>query len=127
MSSRKSLTICGRRIELCERKIGTRRLRLDDDQRRGLSVRAQALGMRLLSEFASIVTPETLLRWHRRLIAEKYDGSAKAAVGRPRTGRELAALVVRMAKENRDWVYRRIQGALSNLGHTMARAPSLTS
>jgi putative transposase len=102
-------------------QIGTRRLRFDDGQRRRLAVRAKALGMRLLSELATIVTPETLLRWHRRLIAEKYDGSAKQAVGRPRTTSELAALVVRMATENRDWGYRRIQGALSNLGHTVAR------
>jgi putative transposase len=102
-------------------QIGTRRLQFDDDQRRRLAVRAKALGMRLLSELATIVTPETLLRWHRRLIAEKYDGSARTAVGRPRTTRELAALVVRMATENRDWGYRRIQGALSNLGHTVAR------
>jgi transposase InsO family protein len=77
--------------------------------------------MRLLSELATIVTPETLLRWHRRLIAEKYDGSANTVVGRPPTTRELVALVVRMATENRDWGYRRIQGALSNLGHTVAR------
>lgn len=102
-------------------QIGTRRLRFDDDQRRRLAVRAKALGMRLLSELATIVTPETLLRWHRRLIAEKYDSSARPAVGRPRTTRKLAALVVRMATENRDWGYRRIQGALSNLGHTVAR------
>ena len=102
-------------------QIGTRRLRFDDDQRRRLAVRAKALGMRLLSELATIVTPETLLRWHRRLIAEKYAGSAKQAVGRPRTTSELAALVVRVATENRDWGYRRIQGALSNLGHTVAR------
>ena len=106
---------------LLRAQIGTRRLRFDDGQRRRLAVRAKALGMRLLSELATIVTPETLLRWHRRLIAEKYDGSAKQAVGRPRTTSELAALVVRMATENRDWGYRRIQGALSNLGHTVAR------
>ena len=67
------------------------------------------------------MTPETLLRWHRQLIAEKYDGSARRLPGRPGTASELAALVVRMATENRDWGYRRIQGALSNLGHAVAR------
>lgn len=102
-------------------QIGPRRLRFDDDQRRRLAVRAKLLGRRVLAEVATIVTPETLLRWHRKLIAQKYDGSARRRPGRPRTMAELAALVVRMATENRDWGYRRIQGALSNLGHKVAR------
>src|SRR5215831_15028205 len=82
---------------------------------------AKMLGRRVLAEVATIVTPETLLRWHRKLIAEKYDGSKRRGPGRPRTVAELAALVVRMAVENRDWGYRRIQGALSNLAHGVAR------
>ena len=102
-------------------QIGNRRLRFDDEQRRRLAVRAKVLGRRVLAEVATIVTPETLLRWHRQLIAEKYDGSARRSPGRPGMARELAALVVRMATENRDWGYRRIQGALSNLGHLVAR------
>ena len=69
---------------------------------------------------ATIVTPETLLAWHRRLIAQKYDDSAKRSPGRPRTAGEVEALVLRMAKENRDWGYRRIGSALSNLGHELA-------
>jgi hypothetical protein len=73
-----------------------------------------------LQDIATIVTPETLLRWHRKIIAEKYDGSARRAPGRPGTAAELMALVVRMATENRNWGYRRIQGALSNLGHSVA-------
>jgi hypothetical protein len=64
---------------------------------------------------ATIVTPETLLAWHRRLIAQKYDGSRKRGRGRPRKSEELENLVVRRAKENRSWGYRRIQEALSNL------------
>jgi hypothetical protein len=73
-------------------------------------------------EIATIVTPETLLAWHRQLIAHKYDGSGKRGPGRPRTLGEIEALVTRMAEENRDWGYRRIQGALSNLGHEIARS-----
>ena len=68
-----------------------------------------------------MVTPETLLAWHRRLIAQKYDGSRQRGRGRPRKPEEREALVVRMAKENRRWGYRRIQGALSNLGHQVGR------
>ena len=101
-------------------QLGTRRLRFDDEQRRRLAVRAKLLGRRVLAEVATIVTPDTLLRWHRKLIAEKYDGSAKRGPGRPTKATDLAALIVRMATENRDWGYRRIQGALSNLGHMVA-------
>jgi putative transposase len=57
---------------------------------------------------ATIVTPETLLAWHRRLIAQKYDGSSGRVLGRRPTGQEISALVVRMAEENRAWGYRRI-------------------
>ena len=58
-------------------QLGERRLRLSDDQRRRLAAKAKGLGRKLLREFATIVTPETLLRWHQRLIAQKYDGSGK--------------------------------------------------
>ena len=63
-----------------------------------------------------------MLAWHRKLIARKYDGTAHRAPGRPRTAGAIESLVVRMAEENRDWGYRRIQGALSNLGHELARS-----
>jgi putative transposase len=79
------------------------------------------LGRRILREVATIVTPETLLAWHRKLIAQKYDGSGKRGPGRPRTRDKLEDLIVRMAVENRDWGYRRIQGALANLGREVAR------
>jgi putative transposase len=103
-------------------QLGDRQLRLDDHQRRRLAVKAKVLGRRVLAQIATIVTPETLLAWHRKLIARKYDGTARRAPGRPRTAGEIEALVVRMAEENRDWGYRRIQGALSNLGHELARS-----
>ena len=67
------------------------------------------------------MTPETLLSWHRKLIARKYDGTASRGPGRPRTRDEVESLVVQMAVENRDWGYTRILGALSNLGYKLAR------
>jgi putative transposase len=103
-------------------QLGGRRVRLNDNQRRRLAAKAKGLGRKLLAEVATIVTPETLLAWHRKLIAQKYDGSGKRGPGRPRTTGEIEALVVGMAQENRDWGYRRIQGALSNLGHEIARS-----
>jgi len=95
-------------------------MRFTDYQRRRLAARAKRLGRKLLSHVATIVTPETLLGWHRKLIAKKYDGSANRGPGRPGTAAEIAALVTRMAEENRSWGYRRIQGALANLGHMLA-------
>ena len=84
-------------------QLGERRLRLNDNQRRRWAVRAKELGRKVLTEIATIVTPETLLAWHRKLIAQKYDGTAHRAPGRPRTAGEIEALVVHMAEENRDW------------------------
>jgi transposase InsO family protein len=102
-------------------QLGDRRLRLNDDQRRRLAAKARRLCRRVLKEVAGIVTPETLLAWHRKLIARKYDGTAQRRPGRPRTAGEIESLVVRMAEDNRTWGYRRIVGALSNLGHRIAR------
>jgi putative transposase len=102
-------------------QLSGKRLRFSDDQRRRLAVRAKKLGWRMLQEVSTIVTPATLLAWHRRLIAKKYDGHKQRGPGRPRTKEEIQQLVVRMATENRDWGYRRIQGALANLGHEVSR------
>jgi hypothetical protein len=61
-------------------QLGGRRLRLGDDQRRRLAAKARLLGRRILGEVATIVTPETLLAWHRKLIAQKYDERSRAAL-----------------------------------------------
>jgi transposase InsO family protein len=99
-----------------------RRLRFNDDERRRLAVRAEVLRRKILREVATLVTPDTLLRWYRRLIARKYDGSARRRPGRPPTLEAIAALVVRFAHENPTWGYSRIRGALFVLGHTVARS-----
>ena len=103
-------------------QLGGRRLRFTDDQRRRWAAAAKGIGRKLLREMATIVTPETLLAWHRKLIAQKYDGSGRRAPGRPRTADEIESLVIRLAHENRDWGYERIQGALVNLGHSVAHS-----
>ena len=100
---------------------GPRPLRLTDAQRRRLAVRGKRLGRRALMQVAGIVTPDTILRWYRELIAQKYDGSPRRRRGRPTTRRDIADLVVQMAGENPQWGYSRIQGALANLGHEVAR------
>src|SRR6185436_18927613 len=73
-------------------QLGGRRVRFSDDQRRRLAAKAKGLGRKVLSEIATIVTPETLLAWHRKLIAQKYDGSRNRGPGRPRTDSELTRL-----------------------------------
>ena len=102
-------------------QLGPRPLRLTDAQRRRLAVRGKKLGRRVLRQVAGIVTLDTLLRWYQRLIAQKYDGSARRRRGRPRSPREVAELVVQMAADNPQWGYTRIRGALTNLGHHIAR------
>ena len=103
-------------------QIGSRRMQFSDNQRCRLAAKAKKLGRKILAQVATIVTPETLLAWHRKLIAQKYDGSANRNPGRPRTLTEISNLVVRMAEENRTWGYRRIQGAMANLGHVLAHS-----
>jgi len=68
-------------------------LRLTDDQRRPLVARAKALERKVLADLATIVTPETVLCWHQRLIAHKYDGSHKRGPGRPRAAAEIEKVV----------------------------------
>src|SRR5499433_2062921 len=99
----------------------SRRLRLTDDQRRRLAVKGHVLGRRHLAAVAGIVTPDTILRWYRRLVAKKYDGSQTRRPGRPTTKPDIAALVVRLAKENPTWGYTRIRGGLKHLGPDVAR------
>jgi transposase InsO family protein len=102
-------------------QIGNRRMRFTDYQRCRLAAKAKKLSRKILEQVATIVTPTTLLAWHRKLIANKYDGSTYRAPGRPHTAKDISDLVIRFAKENRSWGYLRIQGALANLGHVLAR------
>ncbi len=101
-------------------QLGRKRLRLTNAQRRRLAVRGKAIGRRALTEVASLVTPDTILRWHRQLVAQKWTYKRRSP-GRPRVMEIIADLVVRMARENRGWGYTRIQGALENVGHRVGR------
>ena len=104
--------------QVLKEKMGKKRILLNDDQRRRLAVKGKILGRKQLEEVATIVTPDTILRWHRMLVAKKLDYSEKRKnVGRPPISDEDRELVVRMATENPGWGYDRIQGALANLGH----------
>ena len=73
----------------------------------------------MLDEIETLVTPDTLLAWHRKLIAEKWTYPRKG-LGRPRITQEIIDLVTRMARENNGWGYDRIQGAFANFGYIIA-------
>lgn len=102
-------------------QVGGKRLRFTDAQRRRLAQRAKAVGRGRLREIATVVTPDTLLRWYRELVAKKYDGSQNRGPGRPRIAGEIQRLILEMALDNPRWGYTRIQGALANLGYMVAR------
>ncbi|MCP3877869.1 MAG: transposase [Sulfitobacter sp.] len=92
---------------------------IGDDDRTLLAAIAAALPRRLRKGW--IVTPETLLRWHRKRIARHWTHPPRKRVGRPSTAAELRRLVVRLAEENPTWGYRRIHGELVGLGHKIAQ------
>jgi Homeodomain-like domain len=97
------------------------RVRLSDGARKALAELGQKLGKQALEEVATIVKPDTILAWHRRLVAQKFNGSTqRKAPGRPPIDSGLEALVVRLGRENRSWGYDRIVGALANLGYTVS-------
>lgn len=68
-----------------------------------------------------MVTPDTLLRWYRELVASKWNFSERRGPGRPRVMKTIADLILRMALENPSWGYTRIRGALANLGYEIGR------
>ena len=99
-------------------KLGKKRILLTDDQRRLLAVKGKSIGRKALQELTTIVTPDTILRWHRELVAKKWDHTEKRkSVGRPRIRQVIVDLILRFAKENPSWGYDRIQGALANVDY----------
>ena len=97
------------------------RLRLSDPERSTLAEIGKRLGRKRLKHVACTAKPDTILAWYRRLIARKFDGSKhRIYPGRPRVQTAIEELVVRFARENPDWGYDRIVGALANLGHHLS-------
>jgi hypothetical protein len=100
------------------------RPQLSNAERATLAEIGHRLGRKVLAQVANVARPDTILAWYRKLIARKFDGSkARRSVGRPRISREVEQLIVCMAKENRDWGYDRLAGALANLGYKVCDQP----
>jgi len=106
---------------LLKERLRGRRIHFTDAERALLARKAKAVGRKALLELDTIVSPDTLLRWHRRLVAQKWNFAERRGVGRPGIMRHLSELIVRMAQDNRGWGYTRIQGALANLNHKVGR------
>ena len=94
--------------------------KLSDAERGALGEIGHRLGRKVLANIATVARPCTILGWYRKLVAGKFDGSARRGPGRPRIKPEVEELIIRMASENRDWGYDRIAGALANLGHEIS-------
>src|SRR6266403_2391448 len=84
-------------------RMGGQRLRFTDAERRRLARKAQALGRKVLNELETLVTPDTLLRWYRELVASKWNYSHRRGPGRPRVMKTIVDLVLQMALENPSW------------------------
>ena len=97
-----------------------KRIRYTDKQRRRLAAKAKVLGRKILRQLNTLVTPDTLLAWHRKLVAQKYDGSSKRGAGRPRVMREIEDLIVEMAQQNPGWGGFESK-ELNHLGHAVSR------
>jgi len=106
---------------LLKEKLRGKRLQFTDAERALLARKAKAVGRKALLELDTLVSPDTLLRWHRRLVAQKWNFAHRRGPGRPRITSEISELIVRMAQENPSWGYTRIQGALANVKHRVGR------
>ena len=107
--------------QILKEKLGKKRILLNDEQRSRLAVKGKVLGRKVLDEIGTLFTPDTILRWHRQLVAHKWDHSAKRGnVGRPATPQEVVDLILQVAKENPTWGYDRIADGLANIGHKVS-------
>jgi transposase len=108
-------------ITVLERQLGTTRPRLLPSDRAFLAALLHRLPRDVLGRFRLLVRPETVLRWHRDLLARRHAAMSRPRrPGRPRTVRSIRLLVLRLARENDSWGYRRIHGELLVLGIKIA-------
>ena len=122
LSKNVELLVLRQENQVLRRQLGSRP-RWDHADRLWLAALSRLVRRRRWAEVFP-VTPATILRWHRHLVARKWTFTDRRRPGRPRTRRPVKALIVRMARENPNWGHRRIQGELARLGYTIA-APTV--
>jgi hypothetical protein len=106
--------------EILKSQLKGRRVRLRDEDRRRLAEKGRALGRKLLGEVACIVTPETILAWHRWLVAQKWT-FRRRTLGRPPISDQIRALILALSHNDSNWGYTSIRDRLNNLGHRISR------
>ena len=116
----KMIEFLHKELEVLREQMGDKRILLADDQRRVLAVKGMALDKEQLERTCIIVQPDTLRRWHRELVEGNRYKSGQREIGRPSTDHEIVDLVLRMVRENASWGYKRIEGALSNVGYDIS-------
>jgi hypothetical protein len=105
--------------QILREKLGGNRVLLRDDQRRRLAIKGKALGRQQLKKIATVAQDDTILRWHRELVEVNGYTQPRRNIGRPTKDKQMMDLVLRMARENTSWGYKRIEGALHNLGYAI--------
>jgi len=100
-------------------KLGTKRILLNDSQRMRLARLGKQLGRSVLADACSIFSPDTILRWHARLVARKYDGSKNRKPGRKRISEEVEQLIIQIARKSKTSGSRRVRDGLSSFQSTL--------
>ena len=112
--------------KILREKLGPKRILLDDSQRHRLATLGKKLGRKTLGQFCTAFSPDTILRWHRKLVAQKYDGSKnRSKYGRPKVSDEIKQLILNMADNCKHFGCKRIAGYLKYLGYQVS--PSTVS
>ncbi|MFE2182846.1 integrase core domain-containing protein [Streptomyces sp. NPDC059455] len=107
-------------ITVLERQLGRDKIRFTPSDRAFLAALLHRLPLHVLRRLRLLVRPDTVLRWHRNLVKRRHATSCRPKrLGRPRTVRSIRTLVLRLAKENPSWGYRRLHGELLVLGVKM--------
>jgi len=100
-----------------------KRILLTNSQRMRVAAKAKRLCRKMLERCTKLFTPDTIMRWHQKLIAEKYDGSQnRTYAGRPPITHEIVNLVIRFKEENPRWGYQKITDQINYLSHKISKS-----
>ena len=107
--------------QMLKERLRGKRIRFTDAERAQLARKTKGVGRKALLELDTIVSPDTLMRWHRQFVAQKWNFNHRRRPGRPGVMREISEGIVRMAEENPRWGYTRLPGAVANVRHRVGR------